>query len=93
MSYKIEFTRTARKDLKKLPQTVIDALENDIKPKLIKEPLSFEPLKGELFLGVRKFNLPQNHRGAFHLNKKENLVTILIVGVRENIYKKLHRRL
>ena len=92
--YKLKFHRKIDKDLSKQTIEFRKQIKNIHLPRLIENPLSYPALKGGL-KGIRKYSFKfknSDYRIAYSVEQDEVVVYIIMVGSRENFYKKLKTR-
>ena len=89
MSYTIGVERTATKSLKKIPQPLLERIENAIS-QLAENPEKGKSLRGELdgFLGLRVGGF----RVIYEVNSVNKSVRILLIEPRGKVYKRRGRR-
>lgn len=92
--YKIELTKKAHRDIKKLGKQAITKIDACF------EILEHSPHKGEKLKGVLKdywkykFSVTGiSYRIVYQIFKKQLIVLIVMIGNRENFYKQLLKRL
>ncbi|MBI3950913.1 MAG: type II toxin-antitoxin system RelE/ParE family toxin [Acidobacteria bacterium] len=94
MSYRVELAPAAERDIKKLPPPVRREVINVHLPRIANDPRwRGSPLHGEF---VDYWSYHFGHRPEYRIiySVEEDIVTVMIVliGARENIYKRLRRR-
>lgn len=92
--YGVVLSSAVKKDIKKLPSQAEKTVVAFIL-RLTENPWLGEPLKGVL-RGYYKCRLSVqgvNYRIVYTIDKKRQLITPLIIGSRENIYKEALQRL
>lgn len=93
MEYKILFESSFRRDLKKLPQNIIEKSKLLIE-EISKSPLNYEKLSGNLNDVFKcKFKVSQvEYRIAFTV-QNNNEIIFLMIAKRENFYNLLKKRI
>ena len=89
----VRFSRPAESDLRHLPQIAAAALETECAPRLADSPRTGKPLHGPL-RGLFSYDFHSkgvSYRIAYEIVSGE--VIIIMVGARDNFYKKLLRRI
>ncbi len=86
MPYKLEISKTAQKDLTKLDKVVLAALRKRLK-RLAEEAEKIKhlALKGK-FAGLYKLRFSGKYRVIYDLNHDRQLVVVVRVGKRSDIY-------
>jgi len=89
----VYFSNAAERDLKRMPREVQDSLRKNQIPQLISDPRIGKPLHGPLrdCLSYDFHVEGISYRIAYEIIK--NNVIVLMIGARENFYKKLSRRI
>jgi addiction module RelE/StbE family toxin len=88
--YSIFFTNQARRVFKKLPQDVQSKLKTEAST-LSQNPLAGEPLQGS-YRQFRSLHLSFKgvaYRIIYQIVAKANMILVVLVDKRENIYKRL----
>lgn len=94
MAYKIFLAKSAEKDIKELDYPVKIAVRDQL-TYLSNNPLLGNTLKGELS-SIRSYHFKYanvDYRIIYEIYDSDLVVEIIMVGSRENIYKKLKRRI
>jgi len=89
----VYFLSAAERDLKRLSREVQDSLQKDRIPRLVSNSQIGKPLHGPL-RGCFSYDFYVegiSYRVAYEITKDN--VIILMIGARENFYKKLSRRI
>ena len=91
--YEIKISRAAKKDIRELPRQVQKELAKYL------DTLALNPNAGERLKGVIKgfwkhafVVRSTNYRIVYQISSREAIVLIIMVGSRENFYKRLSRR-
>ncbi|MEW6607008.1 MAG: type II toxin-antitoxin system mRNA interferase toxin, RelE/StbE family [bacterium] len=92
--YHIEISSSVKKDLKKLSFEVREKIINEILPFLALDPYEGEILQGEFrrFWRFKFKHKKTEYRIVYEIFEEELIVLLIIIGTRENFYKKLKRR-
>ena len=94
MRYRIELSKGAIKDLKKMEPALRDYFYNRFY-EIGENPHKHEKLKGT-FKELRSYHCKVKgveYRIIYYVNVEGKLIVIALVGTRENIYKELARRI
>lgn len=83
--YKIEWTKSAEKDLKKLSKPEGKRIYDKVGEVLSNSPHKYELMQG-LYSGHRKFRVG-NYRIIFKINEQIVTVEVIKVGHRSDVYK------
>ncbi len=91
-SYHLELSPAAKRDLKRLPERIQKEIVFTHLPRIAENPLEVGErlqgaLKGELSY---HFGRKPEYRIIYHV--EDNLITVTIIGTRENIYRRALRR-
>ncbi len=90
--YCLELSPAALRDLKRLPLDVKEKIVLDHLPAIARDPfLTSKPLIGGL-RGERSYNFGRKPEYRIIFYVEGDLVTVTIIGTRENIYKRAKRR-
>ncbi|MEJ5378447.1 MAG: type II toxin-antitoxin system RelE/ParE family toxin [bacterium] len=90
--YRLELSPAALRDLKRLPRDVQKRIVLDHLPAIARDPiLASTPLIGGL-RGERSYHFGRKPEYRIIFYVEGNLVTVTIIGSRENIYKRAKRR-
>lgn len=95
MTYSVFYTSASKKDLKKLSAEVIEIIIKNHLPILLDKPYNNERLSNP-FKNCWKYAFPYkgtDYRIIYQIFKKELKILIILIGPRENLYKKLGRRI
>lgn len=90
--FKVEFSRTFVKGIKKIPKEVQSEVLNKWVPRLQNDPCigrRFAGKKLKKFLKLAFRFKKNDYRIVYQVKKKEILIVFLAVGSRKNFYKKL----
>lgn len=92
--YTIEYRRSAVKELKKLDKPIRKEMVSQIK-RCAEQPQAGKSLKGELssYLSSDYTFKGVSYRIIYTIDKKTKIITVEMVGSRENIYNHLKRML
>jgi mRNA interferase RelE/StbE len=91
-TYQLEISPAAKRDLKKLPNQVQKKIVFEHLPTIQKEPyIRSEPLIGTL-KGERSYHFGRKPEYQIIYYLEDNVITVIIIGTREGIYKKAKRR-
>lgn len=91
-SYKLELSPAAKRDLKKLPATVQDEVVFKHLPAIMQDPFkNSQPLLGVL-KGERSYHFGRKPECRIIYFIENTMITVTIIGTRENIYKRAKRR-
>ena len=86
MKYNVKWHEKALKDLGRLDKTKARAIVEKVRDYLAKDPISFgKPLKG-LFKGMYRYR-SGDYRVIYAVDKAENVIMVLKVGARKDIYR------
>lgn len=92
--YKIFYITAVEKDIKFISKSVNDLITHNYFPVLSKNPFSGKFLLGE-FKGYLSYSF--SHQGTeyriIYQILKESAILVIMIGSRENIYKRLKRRI
>ncbi len=91
-AYKVELSPAAKRDLKRLPLSIQKDIVFKYLPDIAKDPFSkSKPLIGT-FKGECSYHFGRKpeYRIIFYI--EDDLITVTIIGSRENIYKRAKRR-
>jgi mRNA interferase RelE/StbE len=87
MAYKLEISKAARADLAKLDKPVLQAIQQRLKVLAENaEQVRHLPLKGEL-AGLYKLRVYGKYRLLYDLQRDKQLIIVVRVGNRNDIYK------
>jgi mRNA interferase RelE/StbE len=91
-TYHLELSPAAKRDLKRLPRSIQKQIVFKHLPEIVKNPfLRTEPLLGTLKRERSyHFGRKPEYRIIFYI--EDGLITVTIIGTRENIYKRAKRR-
>lgn len=94
--FQVDFSKPAKKDLKKLPFLVQNNIEQVYVPRLKLDPYACGQKLHGRFRECWKYKF--NHQGVeyrivYEIKKANFLVILIIIGIRENFYKELRRRI
>ena len=90
--YQLELSPAAKRDLKKLPNEIQKSIVFEHLASILENPfLSSKPLVGAL-KGERAYHFGRNPEYRIIYFVEQNLITVTIIGTRENIYKRAKRR-
>jgi len=91
-TYQLEISPAAKRDLKRLPNEVQKKIVFEHLPNIQKEPyFSSEPLIGTL-KGERSYHFGKKPEYRIIYYLEDDVITVIIIGTREGIYKKAKRR-
>lgn len=93
--YKILVRKSVSKDFRKLPQQLRTKIKTEAFPQIAKSPLRGKILSGQ-FRTLRSLSLRHKgteYRVVYQVLREERVILIIILGTRENFYKRLARRL
>ncbi|NTU62714.1 MAG: type II toxin-antitoxin system mRNA interferase toxin, RelE/StbE family [Chloroflexi bacterium] len=93
--YRIEAVTAVKKDIRKLSPAVVKLLEAEHFPSLKRNPRCGEPLRQE-FKGIWSYHFA--HQGAqyriiYEIDEAREVLYLLLIGARENLYDRLRRRI
>ncbi len=92
MDFKLEFTSAARRDFKKLPPNVRNAIERTHYPKIIADPFrQGESLRGDL-AGVYSYHFGRKPEYRILYFIEGDSVVIIAIGPHNAAYRKAKRR-
>jgi mRNA-degrading endonuclease RelE of RelBE toxin-antitoxin system len=92
MDFKLEFTTAARRDFKKLPPNVRNAIEQTHCPKIKSDPFGQgEPLRGDL-VGVYSYHFGRKPEYRILYFVEGDSVVIIAIGPHNAAYRKAKRR-
>ena len=92
MSYRLELSPAAKRDLKKLPLNIQKDIVFKHLPEIQSEPyIKGSPLAGTL-RGERSYHFGRRPEYRIIYFIENNSITVTIVGTRENIYRRAKRR-
>ncbi len=88
VAYKLEISKEAQADLKKLDKEILEAVRNRL-TRLTNtvDEIVHLPLKGE-FTRLYKLRVRKNYRVIYDLNREEELIVVVQVGKRSDIYRR-----
>jgi mRNA interferase RelE/StbE len=87
LSYKVTWHEDALEDLKGLDKSRAREIVGKVDDYLAKDPLAVgKPLKG-IFLGFFRYRCG-NYRVIYSIDRKEELLSVLTVGHRKNVYRR-----
>lgn len=92
--YKDEYHPQVKKDLKALDHAAVRKIQSEYLDIILKDPLKYERLSGNLS-GIYSYHFKitkTEYRICYIINEVEKIVTILMIGKRENFYDILKRR-
>lgn len=90
--YQLELSPAAKRDLKKLPFDIQKSIVFKHLPAIVENPfLGSKPLLGAL-KGERAYHFGRKPEYRIIYFVEHNLITVTIIGTRENIYKRSKRR-
>jgi mRNA-degrading endonuclease RelE of RelBE toxin-antitoxin system len=92
--YEIRSSSAVKQDVRKLPREVVALVRDRYFPLLKENPLAGGALSGE-FVGLRSFhfrNRSVEYRVMYRILEQDLEILIVMIGPRENIYKKLKYR-
>jgi mRNA-degrading endonuclease RelE of RelBE toxin-antitoxin system len=92
--YRIESVRAVKKDIRQLSPAVAVAIEREHFPALKSDPRLGEPLRHE-FKGLWSYhfsNLGIQYRIIYEIDAAHQIIYVLLIGARENLYDRLRRR-
>ncbi len=87
MTYAIRFSRSAKKDIRRIPNTILHRIQNAM-DELRTNPLQdgYEPIRGyEHCYRIRI----GNYRVIYELASTIRIITIIRIGHRQNVYREL----
>jgi len=91
-SYKLELSAAAKRDLKRLPMSVQKDIVFNHLPIIENDPTAkSEPLSGAM-KGERSYHFGRQPEYRIIFSMKNQIITVTIIGSRENIYKRAKRR-
>lgn len=87
MSYKVQWHEDALEDLRRLVKSSARAIASKVDGHLADDPLALgKPLKG-IFRGLFRFRCG-DFRVIYSIDRKEEVLTVLTVGHRKDIYRR-----
>jgi len=95
MNFSIFYTSASKKDLKKLSKEIIEIIIKNHLPVLLNSHYNNERLSNP-FKNCWKYAFPYKgteYRIIYQVFNKELKILIILIGSRENLYKKLKRRI
>jgi len=91
-AYQLEVSPAAKRDLKKLPATIQEEVVFKHLPAIMQEPFkNSQPLLGVL-KGERSYHFGRKPEYRIIYFIENTMVTVTIIGTRENIYNRAKRR-
>ena len=92
MPFTLELSPAARRDLKRLPLQIQEEILFVHLPKIQEKPFEAgKPLRGVL-KGERSYHLGRKPQYRIVYLMEGKVITVTIIGTRENIYKRARRR-
>jgi len=90
--HRLELSPAAKRDLKRLPLSIQEEIVFEHLPQIARDPfLKTKPLVGTL-KGERSHSFGRKPEYRIIFYTEEDLITVTIIGTRENIYKRAKRR-
>ena len=93
--FELRFHPAVKRDLKKIGKSVAREIK-DKHFRNIKENPSISENLSHIFKGLQSYHLKSGtveYRIIYEIHQDENLVIVLLIGKRENLYSKLKRRI
>ena len=93
--YSIKAVNPVKKDIKKLPVLIQNLIREKYLSQIKDSPYNADSLHGE-FSALKSFHFKSfgtDYRIIYQIIEKEKIVRLLMIGSRENLYKKLKLRL
>jgi len=93
--YKIKAVKPVKKDIKKLHHKVVELIKEHYFPIIKEDPNQAENLSGK-FSSLKSYHFKYSsvdYRIIYQILEEEKIIRILMIGTRENFYKKLKLRL
>jgi addiction module RelE/StbE family toxin len=91
-AYTLELSPAAYRDLKSLPAVVRQQIVKDHLPVIARAPVSAgRPLAGSLY-GQRSYHFGRRPEYRIIYLVDGNVITVVLIGTREGIYKKAKKR-
>jgi addiction module RelE/StbE family toxin len=93
--YIIKAVKPVKKDIKKLDPKVTELIQSHYFPIIKSDPFQAENLSGQ-FSKLKSYHfkyMTVDYRIIYEIYNEEKIIRILMIGKRENFYKKLKLRL
>ncbi len=91
-AYKLELSPAAHRDFKSLPATIQQQIVKDHLPVIARDPVSAgRPLTGSLY-GQRSYHFGRRPEYRIIYVVQGGLITVVLIGTREGIYRKAKKR-
>ena len=94
MAHNIRAIGAVHRDLKKLPDGVVEEIRSVHFPKIVTDPFGAKLLTGP-FKGLRSYHFSHqgtNYRIVYEIYDDDDILLILLIGKREGFYQILRRR-
>lgn len=95
MQYTIKAVNPIKKDIKKLHPKVVKLIQDHYLAVIKKDPYQPENLSGK-FSNLKSYHFKYigiDYRIIYQIFENEKIVRLLMIGTRENLYKKLKARI
>ncbi len=90
--YSLELSSAAKRDIRRLPRSVQEEIAFTHLPKIAGDPFeNSDPLIGAL-KGERSYHFGRNPEYRIIFYVEDKVITVTVIGTRENIYKRATRR-
>ncbi len=90
--YALELSTAAKRDIRRLPLSVQKEIAFTHLPKIAGDPfVSSDPLTGTL-KGERSYHFGRKPEYRIIFYVEADIITVTVIGTRENIYKRARRR-
>ena len=93
--YKIKAVKPIKQDIKKIHPKVAVLIQEHYLPIIKEDPYQAESLSGK-FSGLKSYHFKYigiDYRIIYQIFEDEKIIRLLMIGTRENFYKKLKLRL
>jgi len=93
--FELKFHPAVKRDLKKIEKSVAREIRNEHFMSIKENPSAEETLL-HIFKGLKSYHFKAGsveYRIIYEIHEHENIVVVLFIGKRENLYSKLKRRI
>lgn len=92
MGYNIEYSGSAKKDLKNLSKNIALDILDSVDNNLSNNPGIDKELSGKKYKGFFSFRV-NDYRVIYTINNKTQTISIIVLGHRKDVYKILNRKI